>query len=147
METIATNVGKSIRTVRRSIAKLEELGIIKRVATKERHRRGGYSANLYVFLISAIDRMDDRMKMSACESEDYTAGCSGKEQKAKGKQFFLKHSTNKRKRKITYELDETYCRHDIPKPFIYALLPMTSNPKKINIFWSKVELAYKRVDY
>ena len=99
METIATNVGKSIRTVRRSIAKLEELGIIKRVATKERHRRGGYSANLYVFLISAIDRMDDRMKMSACESEDYTAGCSGKEQKAKGKQFFLKHSTNKREKK------------------------------------------------
>lgn len=41
METIATNVGKSIRTVRRSIAKLEELGIIKRVATKERHKRGG----------------------------------------------------------------------------------------------------------
>ena len=40
METIATNVGKSIRTVRRSIAKLEELGIIKRVATKERHKRG-----------------------------------------------------------------------------------------------------------
>ena len=34
MGTIATNVGKSIRTVRRSIAKLEELGIIKRVATK-----------------------------------------------------------------------------------------------------------------
>ena len=86
METIATNVGKSIRTVR-SIAKLEELGIIKRVATKERHRRG-YSANLYVFLISAIDRMDDRMKMSACESEDYTAGCSGKEQKRKGNNSF-----------------------------------------------------------
>lgn len=36
METIATNVGKSIRTVRRSIAKLEELGIIKRVATKRK---------------------------------------------------------------------------------------------------------------
>ena len=67
---------KSIRTVRRSIAKLEDLGIIKRVSTKERHKRGGYSANLYVFLISAIDRMDDRMKMSACESEDYAAGCS-----------------------------------------------------------------------
>ena len=76
METIATNVGKSIRTVRRSIAKLEELGIIKRVATKERHRRGGYSANLYVFLTSAIDRMDDRMKMSACESENDAASCS-----------------------------------------------------------------------
>ena len=76
METIATNVGKSIRTVRRSIAKLEELGIIKRVAKKERHRRGGYSANLYVFLTSAIDRMDDRMKMSACESEDRASGCS-----------------------------------------------------------------------
>ena len=50
----------------------------------------------------------------------------------------------KENRKGTYELDETYCRHDIPKPFIYALLPMTSNPKKINIFWSKVELAYKK---
>ncbi len=136
---------KSIRTVRRSIAKLEELGIIKRVATKERHRRGGYSANLYVFLTSAIDRMDDRMKMSACESENDAASCSKNEQKNEGKQFFFKNFPQiKENRKGTYELDETYCRHDIPKPFIYALLPMTSNPKKINIFWSKVELAYKK---
>ncbi len=90
METIATNVGKSIRTVRRSIAKLEELGIIKRVATKERHKRGGYSANLYVFLTSAIDRMDDRMKMSACESENRAAAVAERSKNARGKQFFLK---------------------------------------------------------
>ncbi|EJR57662.1 hypothetical protein IIO_04672 [Bacillus cereus VD115] len=145
METIATNVGKSIRTVRRSIAKLGELGIIKRVATKERHKRGGYSANLYVFLTSAIERMDDRMKMSACKSEDRAAGCRGKEQKSAGETILSKNIPQiKEKRKVTYELDETYCRHDIPKSFIYALVPMTSNPKKINIFWSKVELAYKK---
>ncbi|EEL68403.1 helix-turn-helix domain-containing protein [Bacillus mycoides] len=145
METIATNVGKSMRTVRRSIAKLEELGIIKRVMTKERHKRGGYSANLYVFLTSAIDRMDDRMKMSACESGGHAASCSGKEQKNEGETILSKNIPQiKEKRKVTYELDETYCRHDIPKPFIYALVPMTSNPKKINIFWSKVELAYKK---
>ncbi len=78
------------------------------------------------------------MKMSACESEDYTAGCSGKEQKSERETILSKNIPQiKEKRKITYELDETYCRHDIPKPFIYALLPMTSNPKKINIFWSK----------
>ncbi|MET7021519.1 helix-turn-helix domain-containing protein [Bacillus mycoides] len=145
METIATNIGKSIRTVRRSIAKLEKLGIIKRVATKERYKRGGYSANLYVFLTSAIDRMDDRMKMSACESGDCADGCSGNEQKNEGETILSKNIPQiKGKRKVTYELDETYCRHDIPKPFIYALVPMTSNPKKINIFWSKVELAYKK---
>lgn len=145
MGTIATNVGKSIRTVRRSIAKLEELGIIKRVATKERHKRGGYSANLYVFLTSAIDRMDDRMKMSACKTEDNATGCSKNEQKIAGETILSKNiSQIKEKRKGTYELDETYCRHDIPKPFIYALVSMTSNPKKINIFWSKVELAYKK---
>ncbi|PFU38960.1 decarboxylase [Bacillus cereus] len=145
METIAINIGKSIRTVRRSIAKLEELGIIKRVATKERYKRGGYSANLYVFLKSAIDCMDDRMKMSACESDDCADGCSGNEQKNEGETILSKNiSQIKEKRKVTYELDETYCRHDIPKPFIYALVPMTSNPKKINIFWSKVELAYKK---
>ena len=90
METIATNIGKSIRTVRRSIAKLEELGIIKRVMTKERHKRGGYSANLYVFLKSAIDRMDDRMKMSACESDDMQMAVAERSKKARGKQFFLK---------------------------------------------------------
>lgn len=145
METIATNVGKSIRTVRRSIAKLEELGIIKRVATKERHKRGGYSANLYVFLTSAIDRMDDRMQMSGCKIEDNATGCSKNEQKSTGETILSKNILQiKEKRKGTYELDETYCRHDIPKPFIYALLPMTSNPKKINTFWSKVELAYKK---
>ncbi|MFB5251454.1 helix-turn-helix domain-containing protein [Bacillus mycoides] len=145
METIATNIGKSIRTVRRSIAKIEELGIIKRVATKERYKRGGYSANLYVFLKSAIDRMDDRMKMSACESGDCADGCSRNEQKNEGETILSKNIPPiKEKRKVTYELDETYCRQDIPKPFIYALVPMTSNPKKINIFWSKVELAYKK---
>ncbi|MFJ8369117.1 helix-turn-helix domain-containing protein [Bacillus cereus] len=145
METIATNVGKSIRTVRRSIAKLEELGIIKRVATKERHKRGGYSANLYVFLTSAIDRMDDRMQMSGCKTENNATGCSKNEQKSAGETILSKNILQiKEKRKGTYELDETYCRHDIPKLFIYALLPMTSNPKKINTFWSKVELAYKK---
>ncbi|MDR4982480.1 MULTISPECIES: helix-turn-helix domain-containing protein [Bacillus cereus group] len=145
METIATNVGKSIRTVRRSIAKLEGLGIIKRVATKERHKRGGYSANLYVFLTSAIDRMDDRMKMSACENEDRAGGCNAMEQKNEGETILSKNLPQiKEKRKVTYELDATYCRHDIPKPFVYALVPMTSNPKKINILWSKVELAYKK---
>ena len=79
METIATNVGKSIRTVRRSIAKLEELGIIKRVATKD--IGAADIVRTYMYFLYAIDRMDDRMKMSACESEDYTAGCSGKERK------------------------------------------------------------------
>ncbi|MED0985003.1 helix-turn-helix domain-containing protein [Bacillus paramycoides] len=145
METIAAKIGKSIRTVRRSIAKLEEMGIIKRIATKERHKRGGYSANLYVFLKSAIDRMDDRMEMSACESGDRTDGCSGNEQKNERETILSKNIPQiKKKRVITYELDETYCRHDIPKPFIYALIPMTSHPKKINTLWSKVELAYKK---
>jgi len=89
--------------------------------------------------------MDDRMKMSACESDDCADGCSGNEQKNEGETILSKNiSQIKEKRKVTYELDETYCRHDIPKPFIYALVPMTSNPKKINIFWSKVELAYKK---
>ncbi|KFN02781.1 helix-turn-helix domain-containing protein [Bacillus clarus] len=145
METIAKKLRKSIRTVRRSIAKLEEMGIVKRIATKERHRRGGYSANLYVFLKSAIDRMDDRMKMSACESGDRADGCSGNEQKNERETILSKNIPQiKEKRVITYELDETYCRHDIPKPFIHALIPMTSNPKKINILWSKVEFAYKK---
>ena len=41
---------KSIRTVRRSIAKLEELGIIKRVATKERQTRRGIVRTYMYFL-------------------------------------------------------------------------------------------------
>lgn len=41
MATIAAKMGKSIRTVRRSVAKLEELGIIERIPTKERYKRGG----------------------------------------------------------------------------------------------------------
>ena len=88
---VACPLMETIATVRRSIAKLEELGIIKRVATKERHKRGGYSANLYVFLASAIDRMDDRMKMSACESEDNAAGCSGMGQKYEGETILSKN--------------------------------------------------------
>ena len=50
MGTIATNVGKSIRTVRRSIAKLEELGIIKRVATKKGINAAGIVRTYMYFL-------------------------------------------------------------------------------------------------
>ncbi|MFP3822028.1 helix-turn-helix domain-containing protein, partial [Bacillus sp. SIMBA_008] len=86
----------------------------------ERYKRGGYSANLYVFLTSAIDRM----KLSACESDDRVDGCSKNEQKYEGETILSKNIPQiKENRKETYELDETYCRHDIPKPFIYALVP------------------------
>lgn len=78
--------------------------------------------------------MDDRIKLSVCESENYAAGCSKISKNMRGNNFSKNIPQIKEKRKGTYELDETYCRHDIPKPFIYALLPMTSNPKKINIF-------------
>ncbi|MCV5579780.1 hypothetical protein OFO05_30740, partial [Escherichia coli] len=63
------------------------------------------------------------MKMSACKSEDHAADCSKNEQKYEGETILSKNIPQiKEKRKGTYELDETYCRHDIPKPFIYALL-------------------------
>ena len=56
------------------------------------------------------------MKMSACESENDAAGCS-KMSKNEGETILFKNFPQiKENRKGTYELDETYCRHDIPKP-------------------------------
>ncbi|WP_090693923.1 helix-turn-helix domain-containing protein [Bacillus sp. 166amftsu] len=145
METIATKIGKSIRTVRRSVAKLEELGIIERIPTKERHKRGGYSANLYVFRKAAIDRMDGRMKMTACENAENVDGCKKEEVREERETILFKNSSKEvQKKKTTYELDETYCRHDIPAKFVHAIVPMSRNPQTINVLWSKVELAYKK---
>jgi len=57
--------------------------------------------------------------MTVCESEDRAAGCSKNEKKNEGETIFSKNIPQiKENRKETYELDETYCRHDIPKPFI-----------------------------
>ncbi|MBO1581952.1 helix-turn-helix domain-containing protein [Bacillus sp. XF8] len=144
MATIAAKIGKSIRTVRRSVAKLEELGIIERIPTKERHKRGGYSANLYVFRKTAIDRMDDRMEMTACEKRASVDGCKKEDMREERETVLFKNYSQIQKNRITYELDETYCRHDIPAEFIHAIVPMSRNPQMINVLWSKVELAYKK---
>ncbi|PFK29537.1 decarboxylase [Bacillus cereus] len=145
LATIATKIEKSIRTVRRSVAKLEELGIIERIPTKERHKRGGYSANLYVFHKAAIDRMDDRMKMSACEKSKSVDECKKEDGREERETILFKNfSKEVQKKKTTYELDETYCRHDIPIKFVHAIVPMSRNPQTINVLWSKVELAYKK---
>jgi predicted transcriptional regulator len=47
--TIAKTIGKSEKTVRRSLNKLQKLGIIRKVATT-RKVLGGYGANIYVIL-------------------------------------------------------------------------------------------------
>lgn len=144
MATVAAKTGKSIRTVRRSVAKLEELGIIERIPTKERHKRGGYSANLYVFRKTALDRMDDRMEMSACEKRESVDGCKKEGVREERETVLFKNYSQIQKNRITYELDETYCRHDIPAQFVHAIVPMSRNPQTINVLWSKVELAYKK---
>ncbi|MGG0237143.1 helix-turn-helix domain-containing protein [Bacillus rhizoplanae] len=144
METIAVKIEKSLRTVRRSIAKLEQLGIIKRVFTKERYKRGGYSANLYVFCKQTVDRMSDRMQMTACENGESAGECK-KEQLNEETETSVYENNLKIQQKIkTYDMDETYCRHDILVRFVDAISPMSRHPQTINFAWSKVELAYKK---
>lgn len=142
--TIAVKIEKSIRTVRRSVARLEQLGIIKRVFTKERHKRGGYSANLYVFRKQAVDRMNDRMQMTACENGGSTEGCKKKRLNEETETSVYENNLKINQNTKTYNMDETYCRHDIPVQFVNAIVPMSQNPQTINFAWGKVELAYKK---
>ena len=85
METIATNVEKYSYGAPLH-CKVRGIRNYKRVARKERHKRGGYSAN-YMFSCICIDRMDDRMKMSACKVKD-AAGCSKRAKKKRGNNSF-----------------------------------------------------------
>lgn len=144
METIAMKIGKSIRTVRCSVAKLEQLSIIKRVFTKERYKRGGYSANLYVFCKRAVDRMSDRMQMTACENGESAGECRKEQLNEETETSFYENNLKIQHKTKTYNMDETYCRHDIPMIFIDAVAPMSRHPQTINFAWSKVELAYKK---
>ncbi|MBO9130689.1 helix-turn-helix domain-containing protein [Bacillus sp. 165] len=142
METMAEKAQKSIRTIRRSVAKLERLGIIKRILMKERRKQGGYSASLYVFQYD--DRMIDRMSMSECKKPKKQDVATEESSKSERETLFFFQALNQETCcKVTYEtMDETYARNDIPKSFIYAVLPMTQNPKTINFAWSRVTLAY-----
>ncbi|MDC2865676.1 helix-turn-helix domain-containing protein [Bacillus sp. BP-3] len=144
METIAVKIEKNIRTVRRSVAKLERLGIIKRVFTKERHKRGGYSANLYVFRKQAVDRMIDRMQMTVCENGESTGDCKEERLNEEIETSVYENNLKIKQKTKTYNMDATYCRHDIPQQFVNAIAPMSQNPQTINFAWSKVELAYKK---
>ena len=140
METIAVKIEKNIRTVRRSVAKLERLGIIKRVFTKERHKRGGYSANLYVFRKQAVDRM----QMTVCENGESTGDCKEERLNEEMETSVYENNLKIKQKTKTYNMDATYCRHDIPQQFVNAIAPMSQNPQTINFAWSKVELAYKK---
>ncbi len=145
METLAEKVQKSMRTVRRSVAKLEKLGILKRIFMKERCKRGGYSASLYVF--QKDDRIADRMKTTACKEPEMSETTREKaEKRQKETLFFFEAPIKEQSCKLTYNelMDETYARNDIPKDFLQAVLPMTRSPKTINFAWSRVQLAHRK---
>ena len=76
METIANGIGKSIRTIRRVMKKLQGLSIIEKVHTI-RKKRGGYGANVFRFLPKSVlsemsYRQDDEKSCNTSVQEDFS---------------------------------------------------------------------------
>lgn len=76
METIANGVGKSIRTIRRVMKKLQDLFIIEKVQTI-RKKRGGYGANVFRFLSKNVlskmtYRQDEEKPCHTSVQEDFS---------------------------------------------------------------------------
>ncbi|MCP8968007.1 helix-turn-helix domain-containing protein [Ectobacillus ponti] len=145
LETLAELAGKSMRTVRRAASKLEGLGILQRIATKERRKQGGYSANIYVLQKAAVDRMSDRMMVSVCREPEKPAAATPAAQKAAPEALAFSKAPDdlEKKESITY-LDETYAGHHVPEVFIRTMVPMTRCPKTIKDAWSKIQMAFRK---
>ncbi|MFC4076159.1 hypothetical protein [Salinithrix halophila] len=169
--TIGQALEKGTATVRRSLAKMERLGFLKRVPYI-RPKRGGNGANLVVFDPEAVPSEAD-------EANDWATDCpgdcpsliarpTGETVSATGREVSnavdKTHDSSKppdkapvKRKRFTYrdtgglhrgiqdeEMDWSYAGYNIPPSFFRAMAPMGRSPRFIAFAWSKVLLAYRK---
>lgn len=107
--TIAEGTGMSDRTIRRTVKKLQSLGIIEVIKTS-RKKSGGDGANIYVIREYVAERLTDRQ-------------VDEKASDSKSEQAISESQPLRKQVKKNYILESARNRNNIPTPLYNALSP------------------------
>lgn len=140
VKTICEKVGVSDSTVRRSIRKLKELGILKTVTTT-RELSGGDGANIYIIL--PVDNAVDSAEMTDRTDSENTEESMVEEVKSETKYVSTKDVTKKEKEYEKDEFDHTYVRDFVPAEFVKVAKRYSDNAVVIEKLWKKVLMCVK----
>lgn len=171
--TMGQALEKGSATVRRSLAKMEQLGILRRVPYI-RPRKGGNGANLIVFNPGAVpesrpdpandrpgDRPTDCPQLSARQHGETPEKKSISTQNNGRKNQNLYNQPDKvpvKEERPTYRdihgqapfhpgeavMDAGYAGYNLPPSFARVLAPMGRSPRFVSFAWSKVRLAHRK---
>lgn len=130
VQTMADMLGKSYKTIQRSMKRLKELGIIERVE-QFKPVQGGHSSFLTVFRPSVLTEREEAQEPTPERDE---------EDSSSSETFSFKSKKSLKDKDVREPiLDETYLRNShIPEEFICAVKPFIDTAKEIYQLWGKV---------
>ncbi|MBG9771788.1 hypothetical protein [Brevibacillus laterosporus] len=143
IDSICKMAKTSRASVERGIRKLEQVGIIKRIATAR--KTGLQGANMFVFLPS-----NDGVEMKGLDGAKRSTVSSSEAGKGKSDTGFLNTPKNQKEKtkdnvKITrLEKDFSVTPSYIPRDFVKAIKPAFPHGAVIKQFWSRV-VMFKRI--
>ncbi|MBB6281815.1 helix-turn-helix domain-containing protein [Geobacillus subterraneus] len=167
VETIATIVGKSIRTVQRALATLEQYGIIKRIPTIRTNgkHKGGNGHNVYVIQpvenvkelpANTVDtpRVTPQMspRQEASDVDVSSAQAAQKPAETMLCETVYSRLKNKNKDDMTSapseptleQLDESFTPGIVPEAFVNTVAPFFRSADAIFELYRRVLIAYRR---
>ncbi|UPT60489.1 helix-turn-helix domain-containing protein [Geobacillus thermoleovorans] len=159
VETLAALVGKSVRTVQRALATLEQYGIIKRIPTIRTNgkHKGGNGHNVYVIQpvenvkelpTDTVDTPRVTPQMSP-RQEASDADVSSDQVAQKPSETMLRetlHSRLNKKDDITSapSLDESFTPGIVPEEFVNTVAPFFRSADAIFELYRRALIAYRR---
>lgn len=137
VQTMASKLGVSYKTAQRSLKRLKELEVIKRVRTL-RVVSGGFGASITIISPNGLTQ---RKKVEKPTPEP-AQGPSGRKETFLFKAF-LKDLKNLRQPAHDNQIDYTYLTEWIPEEFIQVVKPFVNAEEAFSL-WGKVHMSSKK---
>jgi len=136
VQTMADMLGKSYKTIQRSLKRLKEMGIIERIE-QFRPVQGGHSSFLTVFRPTVLTEREEAPEPAPESTQDDSGSSETFSFKS------IKSLNNKDVREPV--LDYSFLRNShIPEEFIHAVKPFFDSAKEIYQLWGKVLATSRR---
>ncbi|MGE1103401.1 helix-turn-helix domain-containing protein [Peribacillus simplex] len=139
VQTMANKLGVSYKSVQRSLKRLKELEVIKRVRTL-RVVSGGFGASITILSPFGLTQREQAEKPTPEPAQD-----TSKQKETFLFKAFLKDLKNLRQPEPTHDnkLDYTYLTEWVPKEFIQVVKPFVNAEEAFSL-WGKVHMSSKK---
>ena len=143
--SIASYINVSYKTIQRLMKKLEDLGLIKQVATKRKSNMM-QTANAIIINPFVKEEVSDKTPTEMTEKcPTIKTSTNSLKQNIKNKRNIAEKVDNPVDKNIVVDyFDYSYVSSNIPKPFVNAVKPFFNSASEIYRLWGRLCLAAKK---